>query len=53
VTLIFPDGMTVESGISLYGKPLKPRMEGGKVVVPYRFVGGGEMLALNLRKRDG
>jgi hypothetical protein len=53
VTLTLPEGTTTDSGISLYGKPLKPRLEGGKVVVPYRFVGGGDMLALDLKKRDG
>ncbi len=53
VVLALPEGVTAESGVSLYGKPLKPRMEGGKVVVPYRFVGGGDMLVLDLRKRDG
>lgn len=49
VTLTLPDGVTTESGISLYGKPLKPRSEGSKAVVPYRFAGGGEMLVLDLK----
>lgn len=53
VTLALPDGVTTGPGISLYGKPLKPRTEGGMVVVPYRFAGGGEMLALDLKQNAG
>jgi len=53
VTLTLPEAVTTKSGISLYGKPLKPRSEGGEVVVPYRFAGGGEMLVLDLKQKTG
>lgn len=51
VTLTFPKGVAIEpEGTTVRGKRLSPRVEGERVIVPYCFSGGGEMLILNLKR---